>query len=83
MRWPFPSLNAFNEKGRGLRRKYVTEESRRHRIFIGFSNVNLVALRKLIADDFVNKGESVVIFNIGSGVKYPEAFTKASAAKLI
>jgi threonine synthase len=34
----------------------------------------LPALRKLIADGFVNGGESVVIFNTGSGVKYLEAF---------
>lgn len=34
----------------------------------------LPALRKLIADGFVNKGESVVIFNTGSGIKYLEAF---------
>ena len=34
----------------------------------------LPALRKLIADDFVNEGETVVIFNTGSGVKYLEAF---------
>lgn len=34
----------------------------------------LPALRKLIADGFVSGGESVVIFNTGSGVKYLEAF---------
>ena len=34
----------------------------------------LPALRKLIADDFVHEGESVVIFNTGAGVKYLEAF---------
>ena len=35
----------------------------------------LPALRKLIADEFVKEGESVVIFNTGSGVKYLEAFS--------
>ncbi|MGB7209928.1 MAG: threonine synthase [Pyrinomonadaceae bacterium] len=35
----------------------------------------LPALRKLIADDFVREGESVVIFNTGAGVKYLEAFS--------
>jgi threonine synthase len=35
----------------------------------------LPALRKLIDDDFVREGESVVIFNTGSGVKYLEAFS--------
>ena len=34
----------------------------------------LPALRKLIDNGFVNDGESVVIFNTGSGVKYLEAF---------
>ncbi len=34
----------------------------------------LPALRKLIDEDFVKEGESVVIFNTGSGVKYLEAF---------
>ncbi|MBP6003516.1 MAG: threonine synthase [Pyrinomonadaceae bacterium] len=34
----------------------------------------LPALRKLIADGSVSEGESVVIFNTGSGVKYLEAF---------
>jgi threonine synthase len=34
----------------------------------------LPALRKLISDGFVQKGESVVIFNTGSGIKYLEAF---------
>lgn len=34
----------------------------------------LPALRKLIADGFINAGEKVVIFNTGSGVKYLEAF---------
>jgi threonine synthase len=34
----------------------------------------LPALRKLIADGFVNEGESVVIFNTGAGVKYLECF---------
>ena len=34
----------------------------------------LPALRKLIADGFIEKGESVVIFNTGSGIKYLEAF---------
>ena len=33
----------------------------------------LPALRKLIADDLVHEGESVVIFNTGAGVKYLEA----------
>lgn len=35
----------------------------------------LPALRKLIADGKVVEGESVVIFNTGSGVKYLEAFS--------
>jgi len=35
----------------------------------------LPALRKLIADDFVRRGESVVLFNTGAGVKYLEAFS--------
>ncbi len=35
----------------------------------------LPALRKLIDDDLVQEGESVVIFNTGAGVKYLEAFT--------
>lgn len=34
----------------------------------------LPALRKLMADGFIEKGESVVIFNTGSGIKYLEAF---------
>ena len=34
----------------------------------------LPALRKLIADDLVRDGESVVIFNTGSGVKYLEIY---------
>ena len=34
----------------------------------------LPALRKLIEKGLVNDGESVVIFNTGSGVKYPEQF---------
>lgn len=34
----------------------------------------LPALRKLIADGFVNEGETVVLFNTGAGVKYLEAF---------
>ncbi|MBK7394053.1 MAG: threonine synthase [Chloracidobacterium sp.] len=34
----------------------------------------LPALRKLIADGSVTEGESVVIFNTGSGIKYLEAF---------
>ena len=34
----------------------------------------LPALRKLIADGMVNPGETVVIFNTGSGIKYLEAF---------
>ena len=34
----------------------------------------LPALRKLIADGFVHEGETVVIFNTGSGIKYLEAF---------
>lgn len=34
----------------------------------------LPALRKLIAADMVHEGESVVIFNTGSGIKYLEAF---------
>ena len=34
----------------------------------------LPALRKLIEQSMVNEGESVVIFNTGSGVKYLEAF---------
>src|SRR5215212_11637022 len=32
------------------------------------------ALRKLIADDEVSSGETVVLFNTGSGIKYLEAF---------
>jgi len=35
----------------------------------------LPALRRLIKDGFVNNGETVVIFNTGSGVKYLEAFS--------
>ncbi len=35
----------------------------------------LPALRKLIADGSVREGESVVIFNTGSGVKYLECFS--------
>jgi threonine synthase len=35
----------------------------------------LPALRTLIKDGFVNNGETVVIFNTGSGVKYLEAFS--------
>ncbi len=34
----------------------------------------LPALRKLIADGLINEGETVVIFNTGSGIKYLEAF---------
>ena len=34
----------------------------------------LPALRKLIANGQVNEGETVVIFNTGSGIKYLEAF---------
>lgn len=34
----------------------------------------LPALRKLIDQNFIHDGESVVIFNTGSGVKYLEAF---------
>lgn len=34
----------------------------------------LPALRKLIADGAVNEGETVVLFNTGSGIKYLEAF---------
>jgi len=34
----------------------------------------LAALRKLIESDVVNDGETIVIFNTGSGVKYLEAF---------
>lgn len=34
----------------------------------------LPALRKLIERDLVNEGETVVLFNTGSGVKYLEAF---------
>ncbi len=34
----------------------------------------LPALRKLIEQDFIKTGESVVIFNTGSGIKYLEAF---------
>ena len=34
----------------------------------------LPALRKLITDGFIQRGESVVLFNTGSGVKYLEAF---------
>ena len=34
----------------------------------------LPALRKMIDQELVKEGESVVIFNTGSGVKYLEAF---------
>lgn len=34
----------------------------------------LPGLRKMIADDLVHEGETVVIFNTGSGVKYLEVF---------
>jgi threonine synthase len=34
----------------------------------------LPALRKLIAQGLINEGETVVLFNTGSGVKYLEAF---------
>ena len=34
----------------------------------------LPALKKLIASGYINEGESVVIFNTGSGIKYLEAF---------
>jgi threonine synthase len=34
----------------------------------------LPALRKLIADGFIQAGETVVLFNTGAGVKYLEAF---------
>jgi threonine synthase len=34
----------------------------------------LPALRKLIDDGDVHKGETVVLFNTGAGVKYMEAF---------
>jgi len=34
----------------------------------------LPALRKLIADGQINSGETVVLFNTGSGIKYMEAF---------
>ncbi len=36
----------------------------------------LPALRKLIDQDLVKEGESVVIFNTGAGVKYLECFTE-------
>ena len=35
----------------------------------------LPALRKLIADGLISRGESVILFNTGAGVKYLEAFT--------
>ena len=35
----------------------------------------LPALRKLIEQNFIKEGESVVIFNTGAGVKYLEAFS--------
>jgi threonine synthase len=35
----------------------------------------LPALRKLIADGSVTEGETVVLFNTGSGIKYLEAFS--------
>ncbi|MCC6328376.1 MAG: threonine synthase, partial [Acidobacteria bacterium] len=35
----------------------------------------LPALRKLIDDGLVNEGETVVLFNTGSGIKYLEAFS--------
>ena len=38
----------------------------------------LPALRKLIEDGFINRGESVVLFNTGAGVKYLEAFGPAT-----
>jgi threonine synthase len=34
----------------------------------------LPALRKLIARGEINEGETVVVFNTGSGIKYLEAF---------
>jgi threonine synthase len=34
----------------------------------------LPALRKLITQGFINEGETVLIFNTGSGIKYLEAF---------
>ena len=34
----------------------------------------LPALKKLIEQDFVKEGETVVIFNTGAGVKYLECF---------
>ncbi|MBC7898751.1 MAG: threonine synthase [Saprospiraceae bacterium] len=34
----------------------------------------LPALRKLIEQNFVNEGETVIIFNTGSGIKYLETF---------
>jgi threonine synthase len=34
----------------------------------------LPALRKLIEDGFVSEGKTVVLFNTGSGIKYPDAF---------
>ncbi len=36
----------------------------------------LPALRKLIAGGLINDGETVVLFNTGSGIKYLEAFTE-------
>jgi len=39
----------------------------------------LPALRKLIESGEVNKHESVVLFNTGSGVKYMESFTQMNA----
>lgn len=35
----------------------------------------LPALKKLIGDGFISEGETVVLFNTGSGIKYLEAFT--------
>jgi threonine synthase len=34
----------------------------------------LPALRKLVADNAIAEGDTVVIFNTGSGIKYLEAF---------
>ena len=37
----------------------------------------LPALRRLIDEDLVQDGETVVLFNTGSGIKYLESFTRA------
>jgi threonine synthase len=41
------------------------------------------ALRKLVADGLVKSDERVVLFNTGSGIKYPDVFEKAIAARRV